>query len=49
MYIFCNIACPIDGRPINEVFVDEVKMDVVPSFCYLGDMLSDTFSAPLLA
>ena len=33
-------ACPIDGRPINEVFVDEVKMDVVPSFCYLGDMLS---------
>ena len=33
-------ACPIDGRPINEVFVDEVKMDVVPSFCYLGYMLS---------
>ena len=33
-------ACPIDGRPINEVFVDKVKMDVVPSFCYLGDMLS---------
>ena len=33
-------ACPIDGRPINEVFVDEIKMDVVPSFCYLGDMLS---------
>ena len=33
-------ARPIDGRPINEVFVDEVKMDVVPSFCYLGDMLS---------
>ena len=33
-------TCPIDGRPINEVFVDEVKMDVVPSFCYLGDMLS---------
>ena len=33
-------ARPIDGRPINEVFVDEVKMDVVLSFCYLGDMLS---------
>ena len=31
---------PIDGRPINEAFVDEVKMDVVPSFCYLGDVLS---------
>ena len=35
-----DIAHPIDGRPINEVFVDEVNMDVVPSFCYLGDMLS---------
>ena len=33
-------ACPIDGRTIDEVFVDKVKMDVVPSFCYLGDMLS---------
>ena len=35
-----GIARPIDGRPINQVFVDEIKMDVVPSFCYLGDMLS---------
>ena len=35
-----STACPIDGRPINEVFVDKVKMDVVPSFCYLGDILS---------
>ena len=30
----------IDGRPINEVFVDKVKIDIVPSFCYLVDMLS---------
>ena len=34
-------ACPIDGRPINEGFVDEVKMDIVPSFCYLVDMSAD--------
>ena len=33
-------ACPIEIRPINEVFVDEIKMDVVLSFFYLGDMLS---------
>ena len=32
-------AHPIDSRPINEVFVDKVKMDVVPSFCYPGDIL----------
>ena len=33
-------AGPIDGRPFNEVFADEVKMDVVPSFWHLGDTLS---------
>ena len=33
-------ARPIDGRPISEVFVDKVKMDVIPSFCSLVDMLS---------
>ena len=37
---FQGTAHPTDGRPINEVFFGEVKMDVVPSFCYLGDMLS---------
>ena len=32
-------ARPIDGRPIDKVLVDDVNMDVVSSFCYLGDML----------
>ena len=31
-------ARPIDGRPQNEVGSD--KLEVVASFCYLGDMLS---------
>ena len=35
-----GIARPIDGRLISEVFVDEVKIDVVLSFCDLDDMLS---------
>ena len=33
-------AHPIDGRPQNEVQVGPDKLDVVVSFCYLGDMLS---------
>ena len=33
-------ACPIDGRPQNEVQVGPNKLEVVASFCYLGDMLS---------
>ena len=33
-------ACPIDGRPQNEVQVGPGKLEVVASFCYLGDMLS---------
>ena len=33
-------ACPIDGRPQNEVQVRPDKLEVVASFCYLGDMLS---------
>ena len=33
-------ARPIDGRPQNEVQVRPDKLEVVPSFCYLGDMLS---------
>ena len=33
-------ARPIDGRPQNEVQVGPEKLEVVASFCYLGDMLS---------
>ena len=33
-------ACPLDGRPQKEVQVRPDKLDVVASFCYLGDMLS---------
>ena len=34
--------CPpyFDGRPQNEVQVRPDKLEVVASFCYLGDMLS---------
>ena len=31
---------PIDSRPQNEVQVGPDKLEVVASFCYLGDMLS---------
>ena len=33
-------ARPIDGRPQSEVQVGPYKLEVVASFCYLGDMLS---------
>ena len=33
-------AHPIDGRPQNEVQLGPDKLEVVASFCYLGDMLS---------
>ena len=33
-------ARPLDGRPQKEVQVGPDKLDVVASFCYLGDMLS---------
>ena len=33
-------ARPIDGRPQSEVQVGPDKLEVVTSFCYLGDMLS---------
>ena len=33
-------ARPIDGRPTTTVSVDGTLLDVVPCFCYLGDMLS---------
>ena len=33
-------ARPIDGRPQSEVKVGPDKLEVVASFCYLGDVLS---------
>ena len=33
-------ACPLDGRPQREVQVGPDKLEMVASFCYLGDMLS---------
>ena len=33
-------ASPYDGRPQSEVQVGPDKLEVVASFCYLGDMLS---------
>ena len=33
-------ARPLDGRPQKEVQVRPDKLEVVASFCYLGDMLS---------
>ncbi|XP_060067396.1 uncharacterized protein LOC132547631 [Ylistrum balloti] len=40
-YPHCNgLARPIDGRPMPEVKVGEVKLEVLTYFCYCGDMLS---------
>ena len=33
-------ARPVDGRLVKEVMIGEEKLEVVPEFCYLGDMLS---------
>ena len=33
-------VCPLDGRPQKEVQGGPDKLEVVASFCYLGDMLS---------
>ena len=33
-------ARPIDGRLVKEVLVDKEKVEAVPEFCYLEDMLS---------
>ena len=33
-------ACPLDGRPQRIVQVGPDKLDVVASFCYLGDIIS---------
>ena len=32
-------ACPIGGRPITQVEVDGMLLEVEGSFCYLGGML----------
>jgi len=32
-------ARPIDGRPMTAVNLDDGELEVVDSFCYLGDML----------
>ena len=31
---------PVDGRLVKEVMIGDEKLEVVPEFCYLGDMLS---------
>ena len=36
----CDLTRPIDGRPATQVEVDGTQLEVVDSFCYLGDMLS---------
>ena len=33
-------ARPVDGRLVKEVMIGDEKLEVVPEFCYLGDMLS---------
>ena len=34
-----GMAWPIDGRTVKEVKIDDEKLEAVPEFCYLGDML----------
>ena len=41
-------ARPLDGRPQKEVQVGPDKLEVVASFCYLGDMLSAAGGGELL-
>ena len=41
-------APPLDGRPQKEVQVRPDKLEVVASFCYLGDMLSAAGGCELL-
>ena len=33
-------ARPVDGRLVKEVMIGDKKLEVVPEFCYLGDVLS---------
>ena len=35
-----GVARPLDGRPQTEIQVGQDKLEVVASFCYLGDTLS---------
>ena len=35
----CPRCCDTDGRITDEVVVDNTKMNVVHSFCYLGDII----------
>lgn len=35
-----STARPLDGRPQSDAQVGMEKLEVVPLFCYLGDMLS---------
>ena len=41
-------ACPLDGSPQREVQLGPDKLEVVASFCYLGDMLSAAGGCELL-
>ena len=41
-------AHPSDGRPQREVQVGPDKLEMVASFCYLGDMLSAAGGCELL-
>ena len=47
MYMVPGTARPLDGRPQREVQVGLDKLEVVASFCYLGDMLSAAGSCEL--
>ena len=40
LWVHKKCSGPIDCRPQNEVQVGPDKLEVVASFCYLGDMLS---------
>ena len=43
------MARPIDGKIVKEMKVDDEKLQAVPEFCYLGDMLSAGNSCELAA
>ena len=36
----CDLTRTIEGRPATQVEVDGTQLEVVDSFCYLGDMLN---------
>ena len=42
-------ARPIDGRTLKEVKFDDEKLEAVPEFCYLGDILSASGGCKLAA